>query len=325
MSVVIDIHCWVGENRIWKPHLIAAEIYRHRDQPIILEINDEGYDVTRNGLDDLVKEVCDFYNIPYSNITYTSGDSTQKSKYFKHKYIGYNGDATRLKPHTGWFLPESFNYGLFLVRPTNERLYAFYKHLVGHTRSKGRSTFHFKENINLQDAEFIDFIINHNDKWQRINKQLPYSDYEPSKSVEDYISGDTNNSDFWNTVYNDCAVEIVCETNIKPGSRFITEKTFRPLMYGRLFMVVGSPGYENYLKSLGFDIFDDIIDKTYDLAYSYKRVDEVYIALDKLLNNNLDMVLLKDRLIKNQKRVNEYILEQQHLRKTIGLDLTSPS
>lgn len=314
-TVVIDIHCWTGENRLWKPHLIAAAIVANKDKNIVLEINDEGYDVTHNGLDELVKEVCDCYNIPYSQISYKSGDTAQKTRYFKHEYIGYNGDASRLQPHNEWHAPSVNDYGMFLVRPTNERLYAFYKHLTWEHFNRGHATFHFADTmIDLRNAEFLDFLINHNEQWQLVSSKMPYSDYEASKPMEDYISGDSNNSLFWNKVYDQCSIEIVCETNIQPNSRFITEKTLRPLMYGRLFMVVGSPGYEQYLKSLGFDIFEDLIDKTYDLSYSYNRVNSVFEELERLLKKNIDLVKLKDRLLANQARVNEFILEQQRLK-----------
>lgn len=314
-QVTIDIHCWVGENRLWKPHLIAAAIVKHKYQKILLTIHDEGYDVTRNGLDELVKEVCDHHNIPYSNITYRSGDIFQKTKYFKHEFIGYNGDASRLEPHTSWVAPSVSNYGLFLVRPTNERLYAFYKHLTWENFNRGKATFHFSEfMIDLKNAEFLEFLINHNDKWQHVKQRIPYSDYETSKPMEEYISGDSNNTAFWNNVYDTCSIEIVCETNIQPSSIFITEKTLRPLMYGRLFMIVGSPGYEQHLKSLGFDIFDDIIDKSYDLSYSYGRVERVFGELDKFLKQDFDLYPIKDRLLANQQRVNQYITEQKELK-----------
>ena len=78
-------------------------------------------------------------------------------------------------------------------------------------------------------------------------------------------------------------------------------------------MIVGSPRYEQHLKSLGFDIFDDIIDKSYDVSYSYTRVDKIFVELDKFLKKDIDLRSIKDRLLANQQRVNQYILEQQKL------------
>ena len=39
--------------------LIASEIVKNQDKEIVLTINDEGYDIVRNGLETLVKTICD--------------------------------------------------------------------------------------------------------------------------------------------------------------------------------------------------------------------------------------------------------------------------
>jgi hypothetical protein len=323
-KIIIDIHGWVGENKIWQPHLIASEIVKNQDKEIVLTINDEGYDIVRNGLETLVKTICDHNNISYNQISFMSGNIHLKLAYFNHVYIGYNGDAARLKPNNNWIDPINSKYGLFLVRPTNERLYTFYNHLFWKNYDKGKATFHFfPKNANLKDSEFVDFLINHNAKWQFVQNNLPFSDYEKFNKKFNLITGDTNNTEFWNNVYKDCQIEIVCETNIKSNSFFITEKTLRPMLYGRLFMVIGSPSFENRLKSMGFDIFDDIIDKSYDMYYSYDRIDKVFLELDRFLAKDFKLLSIKERLINNQKKVNDFILN--HYRTKIAKMKTSPT
>ena len=48
-------------------------------------------------------------------------------------------------------------------------------------------------------------------------------------------------------------------------TEFITEKTFKPIMYGQPFMVYGNPGSLQLLESWGFKTFEDLFDQTYDL------------------------------------------------------------
>jgi hypothetical protein len=108
-------------------------------------------------------------------------------------------------------------------------------------------------------------------------------------------------SKVWDEIYNDISIEIVCETNTTADTFFVTEKTSRPIAYGRLFMVIGSPEFEQNLKQMGFDIFDDIIDKSYDTESSYIRVDAVFNSLGELLCNPVDMQALLPRLQANQR------------------------
>ena len=58
---------------------------------------------------------------------------------------------------------------------------------------------------------------------------------------------------------------------------------------------------------MGFDIFDDIIDKSYDSESSYIRVDAVFKSLGELLCNPVDMQVLLPRL-----QANKRVLECLH-------------
>jgi hypothetical protein len=50
---------------------------------------------------------------------------------------------------------------------------------------------------------------------------------------------------------------------------FITEKTFKPISIGMPFFVHASAGSIEYLRSLGFDVYDDVIDHSYDNETDY--------------------------------------------------------
>ena len=122
-----------------------------------------------------------------------------------------------------------------------------------------------------------------------------------------------NDQNFWKDTYNKIAIEIVNETNQAGNGFFMTEKTLRPMLYGRLFLIIANPGFEMKLKKLGFDIFDDVIDKNYDNLESYWRIDYLYAVLDGMLTN-YDLgwfETLIPRLEKNKKIANDLILESK--------------
>jgi hypothetical protein len=45
---------------------------------------------------------------------------------------------------------------------------------------------------------------------------------------------------------------------------FVTEKTIKPFIIGQIPIFIAIPGHVRMLRELGFDMFDDIIDHSYD-------------------------------------------------------------
>lgn len=317
-NIRFDIQPYVGVNEIRNMHMLASKLIKNKDKQIVISIGDEGYNITKNGLEKAVKQICDYNLIPYQNIIIESGDILENSQFFKHRYIGYNGDAVRInleKINYKFNLPESFNYGLFYARPDDCRMYSFYKHMSSSNRAKGIATMHFNPgNYSKSDTlkNISDFVIDHPDSWALIKKELPYSDFGYNLNYP--IIDHNNHWDFWHKTYSKVAVEIVSETVVDEESFFITEKTFRPILYGRLFMIIGSPGFEKRLKNIGFDIFDDVIDKSsYDQMLKFYRIDRIYDLLNILLSKHSLKLMkkLKSRLEKNSKLMKEFILDEK--------------
>jgi hypothetical protein len=66
------------------------------------------------------------------------------------------------------------------------------------------------------------------------------------------------------TVYNQTAYSLVCETNCDQDYVFFTEKTVKPILARRLFVLVANRYSLAMLRDLGFKTFDSIIDESYD-------------------------------------------------------------
>lgn len=299
--MVIDLTKYMGADHTRDLHLLALEIAKvHKTgQPIVLDQKHEGWDIVETGMEQIVKHCADNLHIPYSKITFRSSDRLTKSCIFKHEF---NNIKLFWKPFRPIYTePLENNYALLLGRATNERLYAF---SVSSNSNSIRTCHLNTEYITQHNSDFTQFICEHNSKWQSIKKNLPYSD------VGDYIKppiifGNVHDRSFWKNIYSRVSIEVVCETNTSSGTFFITEKTLRPIAYGRLFLIVGSPKFESNLKSLGFDTFDDILDKTYDAESSYIRVDKVFNSLQKFMRNPVDYNTITDRLKNNQQRLIE--------------------
>jgi hypothetical protein len=95
-----------------------------------------------------------------------------------------------------------------------------------------------------------------------------------------------NNHHIVNTeLYTQSYFQIVIETHLdadQSGGAFITEKTWKPIKYGQPFVVIGTPGTLAALRAAGYNVFDDVLDNTYD---TIENNTERYIAVRKLLSS----------------------------------------
>jgi hypothetical protein len=66
------------------------------------------------------------------------------------------------------------------------------------------------------------------------------------------------------SVYNQTAYSLIAETNFHNNYVFFTEKTVKPILGRRLFIMLGNRFSLRRLKELGFKTFSDIIDESYD-------------------------------------------------------------
>lgn len=82
----------------------------------------------------------------------------------------------------------------------------------------------------------------------------------PQNTHDSVASADYNNQDYAQT-----GMEIVLETLFDDCRWHLTEKALRPIACGKPFMLVATAGSLKYLRSYGFETFDDFIDESYDL------------------------------------------------------------
>jgi len=90
---------------------------------------------------------------------------------------------------------------------------------------------------------------------------------------------------------------------------FLTEKVYKPLRTGQLFLVQGPPGTVRYLRSIGFDTYDDFIDHSYDMIDDWQqRSDAVLSELDRIYSGIEDFYFAsQDRRIYNR----NHLMSQQ--------------
>jgi len=104
------------------------------------------------------------------------------------------------------------------------------------------------------------------------------SDFEPNTSFSHNMVTFYNHNSYYNSYFS-----IVCETFYgERGALFVSEKIFKPIAYLQPFIVIGQAYVIEYMRHIGYDVFDDIIDHSYD----------------KILNPKHRMVKIKEELIR---------------------------
>ena len=132
----------------------------------------------------------------------------------------------------------------------------------------------------------------------RVNTER--SDYNPSDIPNDILSiGHLTN---WNKYL----INIVTETTVHTNT-FISEKTWKPIIGLRPFMIVGDRKIYSYLKEYGIDTFDDIFGTGYQDPIVEKRIEWVIDNLKKYSKTNLVEMYkqLYPRLVRNKLQLQE--------------------
>ena len=92
----------------------------------------------------------------------------------------------------------------------------------------------------------------------------------------------------WLSLFDESAeslLYLVTETVATGRRQHLTEKTFKPIALGMPFVIVGTKGSLEYLRSYGFRTFEGIWDESYDIAEDdvrIKRIASLLRSLDEL-------------------------------------------
>lgn len=107
--------------------------------------------------------------------------------------------------------------------------------------------------------------------WSRVNDRFVRSDKINATPVTDSVTHplippfEPRAADVYQLeIYQQVALDIVAETVFNYPYVYISEKTYRPMVNRRMFVIAGAPGTLATLRSYGFCTWSDIIDESYD-------------------------------------------------------------
>jgi len=128
--------------------------------------------------------------------------------------------------------------------------------------------------------------------------------------------------------YENTYFNIVTETEFQSETNHITEKSFKPFVTYQFPLILASPRHIlNIRRKYGFDMFDDVIDHSYDLESNHRDRLFKFVKEIKRIHNNKDFFIdfyekNKDRFIKNHelaKKLTHDTADKDYLKKLTGL------
>jgi hypothetical protein len=111
--------------------------------------------------------------------------------------------------------------------------------------------------------------------------------------------------------------QLVPESTLK--CHFITEKTFTPLIIGKPFLIAGSKGINKKLESLGFQLYTELFDYSFDdvedMQERYDQICEQIKIITSIPLNELSKYheTLKDKIKYNRRKVFELAFDKKHM------------
>jgi len=99
--------------------------------------------------------------------------------------------------------------------------------------------------------------------------------------------------------YNKAMFQIVPETH--ENFFFLTEKTSIPLFFEKPFVVVGCKNFHKHLSELGFKLYDELFDYSFDSIEDINTRYETLVKSIKTISINFDLNCLRNKLNFNKK------------------------
>jgi hypothetical protein len=104
-------------------------------------------------------------------------------------------------------------------------------------------------------------------------------------------------------VYGTAAVNIVTETQYDHRPGVICEKTLFAMAAQQIPILIGYPGIVADCKDMGLDVFDDVVDTSYDFLPNNQRVEQAILRNKDLIQGKIDLEKFQQRLQKQSQYV----------------------
>lgn len=258
---MLKIPVITSDSHIWnRDQVICSLIGNQNREQIILDLLYEGPCCKTSGINAII----DWLHIPHDKILIYTSNQIRSSdcKEIVQPLVELEFCQKIGKDIIDFEFTGKKRFACFISRSNAKRL-GIAGHLWRYHRDQSLLTYHFDSNNNYHRANFgLEEYLSENwsdaEIWKFL-QQLPLTFDKQSYPIQ-WKNSITELAKH----YQDFFVEIVCETYHSGRTFFITEKTWRPILNCKPFVVQGPQWYLENLRRLGFQTFNQWWSEGYD-------------------------------------------------------------
>ena len=282
-----------ANNFIWNQKEFTQFLIDHQNKPISISTNSEGVCLTSAGVYELLEQ------FDYSNVAVVTNNALETHPIFRIKHSDpfrfFTVNQTNYSHLHRWEQQKIF--GCFYNRPLWHRLGL--AATLQHDYSQ-QTSLNIRQSIQNEDQrslfEIDQLFKNHPEsfiKFSKVCNSWPVMLEDHDGYTVGYTVGNTTtgHTDQLAEFYPDFLIDIVAETWTVGKTFFPTEKTVRPMLLKKPFIIFGSKDYLCYLRQMGFRTFADFWDEDYD-AYDgrdrYVKILQLIDTISKKSDSELD-------------------------------------
>ena len=269
-------------DKIWNTTELVAFLAASQHKSIVLDINPEAICLHNLGL----YKILDCFE--FKQVTINTWNPLEQHSKYKIQFKGLNFWFTRVANidsmlHS-WNLAKRFL--CFYHRPTAARLglAAYLK-----TKYSESTVLHFSA------KDCVDFELDKLLQWDRSTASMAAS-ILPKLPI--LLGSDAGYTKFDGYVYSDpltdlyknILVDVVVESHVAGNTFFPTEKTMRPMLLKKPFIMFGSCNYLEHMRQMGFRTFADFWDEDYDGYEGADRLHRIQQLIDNIASMPIDQL-----------------------------------
>jgi hypothetical protein len=118
--------------------------------------------------------------------------------------------------------------------------------------------------------------------------------------------------------FNTTLLSVVAESTT--STVFITEKTWTPILFEKPFLVLGGKGFHATLKNLGFQLYDELFDYSFDqFNTESERIDGIISNLKNLVGKDYNYLrsTIKGKAQFNRNKAIEIVQSKSYIPKIV--------
>lgn len=277
-----------ADNFIWNQQALLEFLIANQGQDIVIDTNEEGCSAEEIGL---FRQLDSF---EFNSVTINTNNILETHSKYKitgHKFFKFfnTGDIKYTDFHS-W--NQNNIFGAFYNRPLWHRIGLASELTEYNSLINFRASPHNEDSRCLFELQTLfEYVPASASKFLAVINQFP----KQLEQHDGYTVGATTqqHTDQLCKFYTNILIDIVAETFTSGNTFFATEKTVRPMLLKKPFIIMGPKNFMIYLRQMGFRTFHDYWDEDYD-GYEgkdkYLKILEVIKTISQLSLNELTAI-----------------------------------